>query len=206
MTAGASLRWVLLGQFIGALADNALLLIAVQMLLERHSPAWTTPALRVFFFLSIVLLSAHASAIADAWPKKNVVAAVNTLKLVGCALMLSGTSPLLAYALIGLGAAAHAPARYGLLTELSVSGGQLAANAWMEALTVLAMLLGTLWVSLMLQGLAILPYTASSNAMQGTFTLACAYLAATFCAIPVRAQAASDPRALRRPSVARHGG
>jgi len=149
MRGGAGLGWIVAGQFIGTLADNALLLIAIETLAERHAPAWTAPALRIAFYLTYVLLSAHASAIADAWPKKLVLASVNALKACGCALLLCGTSPLLAYALVGIGAAAHAPARYGILSELSPPHRLVAANAWMEGATVLAMLLGILWGSLM---------------------------------------------------------
>jgi hypothetical protein len=86
----SSLAWIVGGQFIGALADNALLLVVIQMLVDRRAPAWTAPALRVAFYLSFVLLSAHAGAAADAWPKKFVLFAVNALKLAGCALLLVG--------------------------------------------------------------------------------------------------------------------
>ncbi|RYY56185.1 MAG: lysophospholipid transporter LplT, partial [Comamonadaceae bacterium] len=87
MTGGGGLRWVVAGQFIGGLADNALLLVAIEALVERHAPAWTAPALRVAFYAAFVLLSAHASALADAWPKRRVLVAVNLLKLAGCLLL-----------------------------------------------------------------------------------------------------------------------
>lgn len=203
MTGAASLRWVVAGQFAGALADNALLLIAVGTLAERHAAPWTAPALRIAFYLAFVLLSAHAAAIADAWPKKHVVAAVNALKVAGCALLLAGASPVLAYALVGIGAAAHAPARYGILSELSRPGELVAANAWLEGSTVLAMLLGTLWGSAMLRGLGVLPWLSSGPVFQGTVTLAATYAVAALCAWPVRGHAASNPRALRRPALLR---
>lgn len=204
MSRGAGLRWVVAGQFVGALADNALLLIAIEALAERGAAAWTAPALRIAFYLAFVLLSAHASAIADAWPKKVVVGAVNALKMAGCVLLLAGASPLFAYALVGIGAAAHAPARYGILSELSEPGGLVAANAWMEGSTVLAMLLGTLWGSAMLQGVAVLPFVTGSTAWRGTATLGGAYLAAALCVLPVQARAASNPGALREPRLWRH--
>ncbi|MBG9388668.1 lysophospholipid transporter LplT [Caenimonas aquaedulcis] len=196
-----SLRWVVAGQFIGALADNALLLVALAILLERHAPAWNAPALRMVFYLSYVLLSAFAGAIADAWPKKRMLVAINLLKVGGCAVLLTGATPLLAYALIGIGAATHAPARYGILSEFTPEGELLAANAWMEIATVLALLMGTVWGSLLLQGgwgLALPAYGIASNA---ALTLGAAYVLAALCALPVRAAAASSPRALARPAA-----
>lgn len=203
MRGGAGLGWIVAGQFFGTLADNALLLIAIETLAERHAPAWTAPALRVAFYLTYVLLSAHASAVADAWPKKFVLASVNALKACGCALLLWGTSPLLAYALVGIGAAAHAPARYGILSELSAPDRLVAANAWMEGATVLAMLLGILWGSLMLRGLAVLPLPSGSAAFQGTATLGAAYLLAAACTIVVRGRAVSHSAPRRQLALLR---
>lgn len=203
MKPGPGLRWVVAGQFAGALADNALLLIAVETLAEQHAAGWTVPALRIAFYLAFVLLSAHAAAIADAWPKKRVIAAVNTLKVAGCGLLLAGCSPLLAYALVGIGAAVHAPARYGILSELSRPGELVAANAWLEGSTVLAMLLGTLWGSAMLRGLGVLPWLSGTTAFQGTVTLAAAFLVAALCALPVQGRGSSNPGALRRPALLR---
>lgn len=203
MKGGAGLGWIVAGQFIGTLADNALLLIAIETLAERHAPAWTAPALRIAFYLTFVLLSAHASAIADAWPKKLVLAGVNALKMCGCALLLWGISPLLAYALVGIGAAAHAPARYGILSELSAPHRLVASNAWMEGATVLAMLLGIVWGSAMLRGLAVLPIASQSAAFQGTATLVAAYLVAAVCPVFVRGAAPGHPRSRHPPALLR---
>ena len=196
------LGWVLAGQFLGALADNALLLVAIALLMERHAPAWNAPALRMVFYLSYVLLSAFGGAAADAWPKKRVLFAINLLKLCGGGLLLTQVNPLLAYGLVGIGAAAHAPARYGILSELGEPGALLAANAWMEVATVLALLLGTLWGGLMLQGVAVLPPLSGGSIASGAaFTLAGTYLLAALCTLPVRSHAASNPDALQRPGA-----
>nr|WP_283254155.1 lysophospholipid transporter LplT [Ramlibacter paludis] len=192
--------WVLAGQFLGALADNALLLVAIALLVERHAPAWNAPALRLVFYGAYVLLSAFGGAAADAWPKKRLLLGINLLKVGGGALLLTQVNPLFAYGLVGLGAAAHAPARYGILAEVAQPGALLAANAWMEVATVLALLLGTLWGSLMLEGVAVLPM-AGSTASAAAWTLACAYLLAALCTLPVHGQGASQPRALRQPAL-----
>jgi hypothetical protein len=84
---------LLLAQWFGALADNALLIAAIGMLGERGAPAWMTPALRVCFYVSFVLLGAFAGALADAFAKSRVIVLVNLLKLAGCASLLAGLHP-----------------------------------------------------------------------------------------------------------------
>ncbi|MES3001031.1 MAG: MFS transporter, partial [Pseudomonadota bacterium] len=200
MSGRRELRWVVGGQFVGALADNALLLVALAVLFERRAPDWTAPALRIAFYLSYVLLSAFAGAVADAVPKKRVLFAINALKLCGCLVMLAGAHPLIAYALIGIGAAAHAPARYGILAELAEDTQLVAANAWIEASTVSALLLGTVWGSLLLQGHLGIAVVADGAAFNAAATLGIAYLLAALCALPVRGKPASNPAALDHPA------
>jgi hypothetical protein len=50
--------------------------------------------------------------------------------------------PLLAYAVVGLGAAAYSPAKYGILTEYLPHRLLVVANGWIEGLTVGAIILG----------------------------------------------------------------
>lgn len=202
MKPARGLRWVVAGQFVGALADNALLLVALALLTDRQAPAWVAPALRIAFYLSYVLLQPFAGALADAVPKKWVLLAINLLKLGACGLLLARAHPLIAYALVGVGAASHAPARYGILAELSeptADSGLLAANAWMEIATVMAMLLGSVWGSLLLLGEMGVSFAADGIARNATCTLAIAYLLGALCALPVRGDTASDPRALDHP-------
>jgi MFS family permease len=68
----------------------------------------------------------------------------NTIKVVGCLLMLFGTHPLMAYAIVGLGAAAYSPAKYGILTELLPASQLVKANGWIEGLTIASIILGVL--------------------------------------------------------------
>lgn len=130
-------------QFFSSLADNALLIAAIALLAQLHAPAWMTPLLKLFFVLSYVLLAAFVGAFADSRPKGNVMFITNTIKFVGCVAMLFGSHPLFSYAIVGLGAAAYSPAKYGILTELLPPEKLVAANGWIEGLTVGSIILGT---------------------------------------------------------------
>ena len=134
---------IMAAQFFSSLADNALLIAAIALLVQLEAPAWMTPLLKLFFVLSYVLLAAFVGAFADSRPKGNVMFITNTIKFVGCVVMLFGSHPLLAYAIVGLGAAAYSPAKYGILTELLPPEKLVAANGWIEGLTVGSIILGT---------------------------------------------------------------
>lgn len=201
MTSRRSFRLVLAGQFLGSLADSALLLVAIAFLIERHSGDWATPALRIVFYLAYVALAALAGALADAVPKRRVLLATNLVKLAGCAALLLHMHPVVAYGLVGVGAAAHAPAKYGILSELLGAAEMVAANAWLEAATVVAMLLGVLLGSLLVAPGHALQLVAGSVASNATIVLASIYLAAALCAAGVRAGAAANPEALARPAA-----
>ncbi|MBV8625708.1 MAG: lysophospholipid transporter LplT [Herbaspirillum sp.] len=134
---------IMAAQFFSSLADNALLIAAIALLAEMHSPAWMTPLLKLFFVLSYVLLAAFVGAFADAFPKGKVMLITNMIKIVGCAMMFFTVHPLLAYAVVGFGAAAYSPAKYGILTELLPPEKLVAANGWIEGLTVGSIIMGT---------------------------------------------------------------
>jgi MFS family permease len=134
---------IMAAQFFSSLADNALLIAAIALLAQLNAPAWMTPLLKLFFVLSYVLLAAFVGAFADSRPKGNVMFITNTIKFIGCVVMLFGSHPLFAYAIVGLGAAAYSPAKYGILTELLPPEQLVAANGWIEGLTVGSIILGT---------------------------------------------------------------
>ncbi|MCI1004895.1 lysophospholipid transporter LplT [Herbaspirillum sp. C7C8] len=134
---------IMAAQFFSSLADNALLIAAIALLAEMHSPAWMTPLLKLFFVLSYVLLAAFVGAFADAFPKGKVMLITNMIKIGGCSLMFFTVHPLLAYAVVGFGAAAYSPAKYGILTELLLPEKLVAANGWIEGLTVGSIIMGT---------------------------------------------------------------
>jgi MFS family permease len=134
---------IMAAQFFSSLADNALLIAAISLLFQLHSPEWMTPLLKLFFVLSYVLLAAFVGAFADSRPKGQVMFITNSIKVIGCLAMLFGMHPLMAYAIVGFGAAAYSPAKYGILTELLPPEKLVAANGWIEGLTVGSIILGT---------------------------------------------------------------
>jgi MFS family permease len=134
---------IMAAQFCSSLADNALLIAAIALLVEMHAPEWMKPLLKLFFTISYVVLAPFVGAFADALPKGRVMLYTNTIKVVGCALMFFAVHPLLAYAVVGFGAAAYSPAKYGILTELLPPEKLVAANGWIEGTTVASIILGT---------------------------------------------------------------
>jgi MFS family permease len=108
------------------------------------SPAWLTPMLKLFFTISYVILAPFVGAFADALPKGRVMLIANSIKIIGCLMMLFGIHPLLAYGVVGLGAAAYSPAKYGILTEYLPHSRLVVANGWIEGLTVASIVIGTM--------------------------------------------------------------
>jgi predicted MFS family arabinose efflux permease len=129
-------------QFFSALADNALLIVAIAVLRDLQTPEEYVPILKISFAVSYVALAAFVGAFADSMPKWRVMFISNSVKILGCAMLLLGTHPLLAYAVVGLGAAAYSPAKYGILTEYLPHRLLVLANGWIEGLTVAAIILG----------------------------------------------------------------
>ena len=135
--------WIMAAQFFSSLADNALLIAAIALLVQLKSPGWMTPLLKFFFTVSYVLLAPFVGGFADSLRKGQVMLITNLVKLLGLLLMLFGTHPLWSYAVVGLGAAAYSPAKYGILTELLPPQQLVAANGWIEGTTVGSIILGT---------------------------------------------------------------
>ncbi len=133
---------IMAAQFFSALADNALLIVAIAALRELQAPSEYEPLLKTFFTVSYVVLAAFVGAFADSMPKWRVMFISNGIKIVGCTMMYWDAHPLLAYAVVGLGAAAYSPAKYGILTEYLPHRLLVVANGWIEGLTVGAIILG----------------------------------------------------------------
>lgn len=134
---------IMAAQFFSSLADNALLIAAIALLIELAAPEWMKPLLKLFFTVSYVVLAPFVGAFADSMPKGKVMFVTNTIKVFGCALLFFAVHPLLAYAVVGFGAAAYSPAKYGILTELLPPEKLVAANGWIEGTTVGSIILGT---------------------------------------------------------------
>ena len=148
---------ILLAQFLSALADNALLFAAIGLLLFFSAPDWFSPLLQTVFVIAYIALAPLVGPFADALPKGRVMLIANTVKFVGCLIMLAGLHPLLAYAIVGVGAAMYSPAKYGILTELLPPEKLVIANSWMEGTTVAAIVLGAI-----IGGALINPHLAES--------------------------------------------
>jgi MFS transporter, LPLT family, lysophospholipid transporter len=145
---------IMAAQFFSSLADNALLIASIALLMQLNGPAWMTPLLKFFFTISYVILAPFVGPFADAWAKGKVMFVTNSIKIVGCVVMLfyelistSGETAyivvLVAYGIVGLGAAAYSPAKYGILTELLPPEKLVMANGWIEGLTVTSIICGT---------------------------------------------------------------
>jgi MFS family permease len=135
---------IMSAQFFSSLADNALFVAAVELLRSGGAPEWQRAALVPMFALFYVVLAPIVGAFADAVPKGRVMFFSNTIKIVGCLMMLFGSHPLLAFAIVGLGAAAYSPAKYGILTEMLPPSQLVKANGWIEGLTIGSIILGVL--------------------------------------------------------------
>ena len=145
---------IMAAQFFSSLADNALLVAAIALLIQLAAPEWMTPLLKFFFTVSYVAFAAFVGAFADSMPKGRVMFITNMVKIVGCLILFffawtaapGGGSyglVLFAYGIVGLGAAAYSPAKYGILTEYLPHHKLVVANGWIEGLTVLSIIIGT---------------------------------------------------------------
>jgi MFS transporter, LPLT family, lysophospholipid transporter len=143
---------IMAAQFFSSLADNALLVAAIQMLRDLDSPAWMTPSLKQCFVISYVALAPLVGAFADSMPKGRVMLITNGVKILGCGVMLFSGHPLAAYAIVGLGAAAYSPAKYGILTELLPPRKLVVANGWIEGTTVASIILGVVLGGVLISG------------------------------------------------------
>lgn len=134
---------LLLSQFLSAFADNAILFTVIALVLQSTQVAiWYVPALQGVFLIAFVVLAPWVGSIADNYAKSRILVIANLVKVVGAGLLLLNVEPLLAYCIVGVGAAIYSPAKYGILPELVADDGLVAVNSWIEGLTILAILLG----------------------------------------------------------------
>lgn len=187
-----AMRAVLGAQFFTSLADNALLIVAIGLLLERAAPAWMTPALRICLYLAYVVLAPFAGVLADAFPKGRVMLLSNVVKLGACLLLAAGAHPLLAFGAIGVVGVTYGPAKYGILAELVPAGQLVEANAWIEMSTVASILGGTALGGVLLAP----PYAVASPAHSASLAIAGIYVvsALSAAAIPACAPAPGGAR------------
>jgi MFS transporter, LPLT family, lysophospholipid transporter len=135
---------VLIAQFISAFADNALLFAAIAVLKSQMAEEWQIPLLQEFFVIAFIILAPFVGPFADTLSKGRVMLIANGLKFTGAAAMLAGLQPLIAYSMVGIGAAAYSPAKYGILSELVSPDKLVKANSMIEGSTIVAILLGAI--------------------------------------------------------------
>ena len=178
-------RWLIAAQFSSALADNALLIVTIALLQEQGLPGWWAPLLKFGFTMSYVLLAPFVGPLADAFAKARLMACMNAVKALGVLALLAGVQPVLAFVIVGFGAAAYAPCKYGLITELVPMQRLVAANGWLEVSVVCAALLGTVlggalvspwllraeWMQAAGQALAAWPLVADGSALDISLAL-----------------------------------
>ena len=136
---------VLTTQFLTAFADNAVLFTVITMIMQQVQIGdWYVPALQASFLVAYVIFAPWVGSFADGRAKRSVMLSANLIKAFGVGLLILTIEPLLAYAIIGLGAAMYSPAKYGILPELVDKDALVKANGWIEGSTILAILSGTL--------------------------------------------------------------
>lgn len=145
---------VMIAQGLSSVADNALLIAAIALIADLQGPEWMVPLMKWWFALAYVALAAFVGAFADSFPKGRVMFITNAIKISGCVLMftyqafgLANSGQLIlifaAYTLVGIGAAAYSPAKYGIVTEMLEPKQLVKGNSWIEGLTVLSIIVGT---------------------------------------------------------------
>ncbi|OZI48204.1 lysophospholipid transporter LplT [Bordetella genomosp. 4] len=191
---------VMAAQAFSSLADNALFIAAIALILELHGPDWMAPLMKWSFALSYVVLAAFVGAVADSFPKGRVMFATNALKVSGCLLMFLYANlgipdeyqtylVCVAYGLVGVGAAAYSPAKYGIVTEMLPPEMLVKGNSWIEGLTVFSIILGTVLGGVLISPAAstalldhhIIGQWVHTPAEAAILVIACVYLLAALC-------------------------
>jgi Major Facilitator Superfamily. len=134
---------VIAAQFLSAFGDNALLFATLALLKAEFYPDWSQPILQMVFVGAYIIFAPFVGQVADSFPKGRVMMFANGLKLLGAASICFGFSPFIGYTLVGIGAAAYSPAKYGILGELTTGDKLVKANGLMESSTIAAILIGS---------------------------------------------------------------
>ena len=131
-------------QFLSAFGDNALLFATLALLKSQLYPDWSQPILQMVFVGAYIVFAPFVGQVADSFAKGRVMMFANSLKLLGAASICVGVNPFIGYTLVGIGAAAYSPAKYGILGELTTGDKLVKANGLMESSTIAAILLGSM--------------------------------------------------------------
>jgi len=205
-------------QALSSLADNALLIAAIALIVDLQGPDWMAPMMKWWFALAYVVLAAFVGAFADSYPKGRVMFMTNTVKIAGCLLMfghqmlgldVQGQLVLVfaAYTLVGIGAAAYSPAKYGIVTEMLPPDQLVKGNSWIEGLTVLSIILGTVLggvlvnptISEKLLGLSWMPAQVATRAEAAILIIGIVYGLAALCNLLIPETGVSYPKQQTNP-------
>ena len=205
-------------QALSSLADNALFIAAIALIQQLQGPDWMAPMMKWWFAAAYVLLAAFVGAISDSFPKGRVMFSTNALKVTGCLLMFCyagfGLTPsaqvllvCVAYGVVGIGAAAYSPAKYGIVTEMLPPLQLVKGNSWIEGLTVLSIILGTVLggalispaVSRWLLSHPVISQLVSTPAEAAILIIAFVYAAAALCNLLIPATHVKYPAQQRNP-------
>lgn len=137
------LPWLVAAHFAAGMADHALLIVVLSMLLGQGEGFWWAPLLKIGFTCAYVLLAPWSGRWVDQGSKSSWMRATHAAKALAVAALLVGAWPLVCFALVGVAAALYAPARYGWVTEVTPAPLLVRANAWLEVGLVGAGLMGT---------------------------------------------------------------
>ncbi|KAA0474739.1 MFS transporter [Klebsiella variicola] len=135
---------VICAQFLSAFGDNALLFATLALMKQLYYPEWSQPVLQMLFVGAYILFAPFVGQFADSFAKGRVMMVANGLKLLGAGCICFGVNPFIGYTLVGIGAAAYSPAKYGILGELTTGDKLVKANGLMESSTIAAILLGSM--------------------------------------------------------------
>ncbi len=162
------MKAVTAAQFLSAFGDNALLFATLAVLKQQFYPDWSQPVLQMVFVGAYILFAPFVGQIADSFAKGRVMMLANGLKLAGAGIICLGLNPFVGYTLVGIGAAAYSPAKYGILGELTTGDRLVKANGIMESSTIAAILLGSVaggvladWHILAALGVCVLVYAGA---------------------------------------------
>jgi len=205
-------------QALSSVADNALLIAAIALVMDLHGPDWMAPLMKWWFALAYVALAAFVGAFADSYPKGRVMFMTNSVKIAGCLLMflhghlhLSAPQQLVlvfvAYTLVGIGAAAYSPAKYGIVTEMLPPAQLVKGNSWIEGLTVLSVIVGTVLggvfihpdVSSVLLDHPVIGALSSTRAEAAILLIAVVYFLAAGCNLLIPRTHTQYPRQQKHP-------
>jgi len=209
---------VMAAQALSSLADNALFIAAIALIQELHGPDWMAPMMKWWFAAAYVLLAAFVGAFADSHPKERVMFLTNALKVTGCVLMFCYANlgiahddqiylVCAAYGLVGIGAAAYSPAKYGIVTEMLAPHQLVKGNSWIEGLTVISIILGTVLggalisptVSNWLLAHPFLQNIVHTPAEAAILVIAFVYLGAALCNLVIPSTHIKYPRQQKHP-------